>query len=336
MDSLTHIVLGAAIGEVTLGKKIGNRAILWGAVLSIIPDLDVFITPFLKPVDALFFHRGISHSILALLILIPITGWLISKIEKKHDIKLNTWYLFTSLPLISHIFIDCFNTYGTGILEPFSNIRVAYDSMAIIDFFFLLPLIFTVIWILFIPYQKNIRRKIAWVGLSIATLYFSFSIFNKIIVENRAKEQLTVQGIKFNRLLTTPAPLSNFFWTLVAENDSGYYISNFSNFDKTKAIKFRFVSSNSYFLIALCDRKDINDIKEILRFTKGFYTVEKDKSENLWIYDLRFASLDIDNEKAYVFSFELKETPWGLEVSRSHPNRRINIKTIKKYFERIF
>ena len=40
MDSLTQIVLGAAVGEVVLGKKIGNRAMSWGAVGGAIPDLD--------------------------------------------------------------------------------------------------------------------------------------------------------------------------------------------------------------------------------------------------------------------------------------------------------
>ena len=42
MDSLTQIVLGAAVGEVMLGRKVGNRAILWGAVAGTIPDLDVY------------------------------------------------------------------------------------------------------------------------------------------------------------------------------------------------------------------------------------------------------------------------------------------------------
>ena len=41
MDSLTQIVLGAACGELAAGKKIGNRALLWGAIGGTIPDLAV-------------------------------------------------------------------------------------------------------------------------------------------------------------------------------------------------------------------------------------------------------------------------------------------------------
>lgn len=63
MDSLTQIVLGAAVGEVILGKKLGNKAMVWGAIAGTIPDLDIIGNLFLSDLDALAFHRGISHSI---------------------------------------------------------------------------------------------------------------------------------------------------------------------------------------------------------------------------------------------------------------------------------
>ncbi|MGK0391303.1 MAG: inner membrane protein [Maribacter sp.] len=63
MDSLSQIVLGAAVGEAVLGKKIGNRALAIGAVAGTIPDLDIIANPFLSEIQALDFHRGISHSL---------------------------------------------------------------------------------------------------------------------------------------------------------------------------------------------------------------------------------------------------------------------------------
>ena len=63
MDSLSQIVLGAAVGEATLGKKVGNYAMLWGAIAGTIPDLDVFASRFTDNVTALEIHRGFSHSI---------------------------------------------------------------------------------------------------------------------------------------------------------------------------------------------------------------------------------------------------------------------------------
>jgi len=62
MDSITQIVLGAAVGEVTMGRKLGNRAMVWGAIAGTIPDLDVLANFVVDDIAALAFHRAISHS----------------------------------------------------------------------------------------------------------------------------------------------------------------------------------------------------------------------------------------------------------------------------------
>ena len=61
MDSLTQIVLGAACGEAVAGRKLGNRAMLWGAIGGTIPDLDVFAGFFTDEITSTAFHRGFMH-----------------------------------------------------------------------------------------------------------------------------------------------------------------------------------------------------------------------------------------------------------------------------------
>ena len=75
MDSLSQIVLGAAVGEVVLGRRIGNRAMIWGAVAGTIPDMDVLGKFFLDELDNLGFHRGISHSLLFSFVGAVAFGW---------------------------------------------------------------------------------------------------------------------------------------------------------------------------------------------------------------------------------------------------------------------
>ena len=82
MDSLTQIVLGAAVGEAVLGKKLGNRAMLWGAIAGTIPDLDVFIKYFTDEITSTELHRGVSHSLVFSIIMAVILGWLVNKNEK--------------------------------------------------------------------------------------------------------------------------------------------------------------------------------------------------------------------------------------------------------------
>ena len=64
MDSITHIVLGAALGELFLRKKIGNKGAILGAIIATIPDLDILFVPFFDDYQKLVIHRGYSHSIL--------------------------------------------------------------------------------------------------------------------------------------------------------------------------------------------------------------------------------------------------------------------------------
>lgn len=82
MDSLTQIVLGASVGEVVLGKKLGNRAMLWGAIAGTIPDLDVFIKFFTDEITSTELHRGVSHSLVFSILMAIFLGLLVNKNEK--------------------------------------------------------------------------------------------------------------------------------------------------------------------------------------------------------------------------------------------------------------
>ena len=64
MDSVSQATLGAAVGELVLGKKVGKKAPLWGATAGTLPDLDVLTAPFLSESAQLGVHRGVSHSLL--------------------------------------------------------------------------------------------------------------------------------------------------------------------------------------------------------------------------------------------------------------------------------
>ncbi len=82
MDSLSQIVLGAAVGEVVLGRRIGNRAMVWGAVAGTIPDMDVLGKYFLSELDNLAFHRGISHSLLFCVVGALGFGWVTDRLYR--------------------------------------------------------------------------------------------------------------------------------------------------------------------------------------------------------------------------------------------------------------
>lgn len=333
MDSLTHILIGAVAGEATLGKKIGNKAIYWGAFIGSIPDFDVFFSPFLKPVDGLFFHRGITHSFLFTIVFVPLLAWILQKVNKKSDTNYMDWALITFFAMLSHISVDFFNTYGTGYFEPFSNTRFAFDSMAIIDVFIIFPILLLLIPILVLNKTRNQRRLLAWFGIIFLIGYFTFSVLNKMNVEKIVKEQLASQMIDYNRILTSPLPLTNFMWIVIAESDKGYNLGYYCNFDQKQTIQFRYLARNAEYLNSI---KNNEEIKDLIRFTKGYYKVDSISKNEVTVYDLRYGSLDFNDEKAYVFTFGIKETSTGVEITRAHPERSINFATTEKYFKRVF
>lgn len=80
MDSLTQITLGAAVGEAVLGKKVGSRAMLWGAIGGTIPDLDVFANFVTDEISALAFHRAITHAFAFAALAPVVMGFLIHRL----------------------------------------------------------------------------------------------------------------------------------------------------------------------------------------------------------------------------------------------------------------
>ncbi len=79
MDSLTQVVLGASVAEATLGRKVGNKAMLWGAIAGTIPDLDVITRYLTDPISANLMHRGITHSLFFSLLAAPIFAWCVKR-----------------------------------------------------------------------------------------------------------------------------------------------------------------------------------------------------------------------------------------------------------------
>ena len=216
MDSITQGVLGAAIGEAFLGKKIGNKGAIIGAIVATIPDLDVVLYLFYDKFEMLSIHRGFSHSIAFSFLGAFIIAFILSKIKWFERITLKLLLLFTWLCLFTHILLDAFTAYGTQLFLPFSDKRLGFDSINVVDPIYTIPLIvglFLSIWI----YRTNDKRsKFKKYGLIISSLYLIFTLVNKEIVKTKVETRLADQNIEYNSLLTMPVGIANINWYGVA------------------------------------------------------------------------------------------------------------------------
>lgn len=330
MDSVTHIVLGAATGQVFLGSKVGSRAVFWGAIAGSIPDFDTFVTPLLSPASSVLFHRGPTHSILFALIIAPILGYIISAIHKDNNFR--KWTMMGLVAILMHSVIDVFNTYGTELLFPFSNARLALDSIGIIDFTLLLPILTLLIVMMFKPKRSAARTKLATIILGYTLVFTIFTIGNKFIITNRVKKQLSEQNVSYTSLKTAPLPFTNLLWLALAEDSTGYHYGYISNLD-TKPIHLKYIKRNANLL---GDLIETDEVKKLMFFTDNYYAVQQNNENEIRFHDLRFGSMAFDSEDWYVFTFLISGNKDNFEVSRSKPERKFGWGTTEKYWQRIF
>ncbi|WP_298500150.1 metal-dependent hydrolase [uncultured Algibacter sp.] len=324
MDSLTQIVLGAACGEAILGKKIGNKALLFGAIGGTIPDLDVLVGSWLygNEIDAMLFHRGFMHSILFSVIAAFLLGWLFYKLYNSGK-RLNTttqkdWILLFFWSLFTHPILDCFTPYGTQLFAPFSNYRVAFNNIAVVDPIYTLPFLICMIVLMFFNRASNTRRIWLKWGIYMSSVYMFFTLGNKLYIDSVFRKSLKDSTINAIRFSTQPAIFNNILWYGIAETESTYFISDYSLFDlKNRFLNFREVPKQRDL-----NPQDYKDIKDLAWFSNQYYSVYKIGENEFQYNDLRYPLLDLDNPNTSVFSLNLYKD-----------ENRLNMKPFKPKFE---
>ena len=286
MDTLTHIVLGACIGEAIAGKQLGKKALLLGALAQNIPDCD-FVASFWLPVSGdVLAHRGFTHSILFALLVTPMLAWCSLKWLRQSGISYKKWILFWGIQILVHIFIDAFNAYGTGWFEPFSHYRVSFNTLFVADpLFTVWPAIATVALLIT---STAIRQRLLWAkaGVALSTIYLLAGIGFKLFIDHAVERDIHNKGIVADSYFTTPTPLNNLLWYVVLRNDSGYETGYRSVLDKG-ATELRYVSRNDSLLKPEAGNRDLG---QLLRFSRGYYTADM-WHDTLVLNDLCFGEM---------------------------------------------
>lgn len=330
MDSITQFTLGAAIGEAVLGKKIGNKAVLWGGFAGTIPDLDVMFSPFLDNIQKLGFHRGYSHSLMFAFIVGPILGWLFWKWYKNHPSQttLKDWITLFFLGIITHPILDSFTTYGTQLFLPFSDYRVGINNIFIVDPLYTVPFLLLLIAAMFFNRTSPTRRKLNNAGLIISSLYMLFTLGTKVYVDRVFAHSLQAQKMEYKRFMSATTPLNSILWYSVVEVDSGYYMGYYSLLDKDQNVHFDFIARNDSLL---SDIKDSYAADRVKWFSSGYYAVRPHEDpEQVKFYDLKFGKMGFEGSpEKFIFAFNLRKMPDGtveMHQTGEDGGRDMNIK----------
>jgi len=225
MDSITQAALGAGIAGAVLGRHYGRKALLAGAVLGTLPDMDVIIR-YADPLTKMISHRGFSHSVFVLtmvaLLLWAVFAPRLCKPDGLSDPSPGKLRLFTAiwLALITHPLLDAFTAYGTQLFWPLKPVPASWSSIFIVDPFFTLPLLLAVLWA---ALRGRAHSRALYGTLIWCVVYLGLSLAAKHTVETRARAALQAAGYTVVETFSVPQPLSILLWRVVTKTDDGTY-----------------------------------------------------------------------------------------------------------------
>lgn len=296
MDSITQAALGAAVGEALLGKKLGNRALAWGALFGTLPDLDVLTAPLLDTAGELAVHRGLSHSLLLMVVAsFALAPWLAKRWKKDKITRARAgWFVF--LAWSTHVLIDCFTVYGTDVFYPFPMKRVAFNNLFIIDLGYTLPLLVALVWLAFRKKTDPKRRKIGAWGLGLSTGYVALSFCAKALVSYGFDADLARRGTKFERRMEAPTPFNILLWRSVVDRGDEFWIGYRSIFElPSTPVKWTVVERHKEAFAPMADARE----GKILRRFSDDWWIARPTANGVWIADLRFGEMREWNTKKH-------------------------------------
>lgn len=303
MDSVSHMVIGAAIGEMLLGKKIGRWGMLLGAIAKSVPDFDLFYTGLSDPRAYMCEHRAHTHSLfIEALYAIPI-AWLLVKLFKE-KVSFKRMLVFMLACLWGHSLLDWCTNFGTQLLLPFTNENYSLNSLAIIDLLFTIPMLLMILIAIFYKKNEARRNKLAQATLMYCCMYLGLTFVNKAQAEYIVQESIAKNNIPVTAHMTNPTMLNNVLWYAVGSNDSTVFIGEFSLLHRQNPITWHSYSRHQHLLQQGKSKKDI----EILKWFGDPYTIAQTNGDTLNMYAVKFGRTNMQEselKKTFVFHYKL-------------------------------
>ena len=341
MDSITQAALGAAVGELMLGRKLGNRALLWGMLFGTLPDLDALVSFFLDTTNNLIWHRGPSHSLLVMIIAsFAIAPWLARR-WKKEKITRGLAGAFVFAVWSTHVLIDCFTVYGTSVLWPFTETRVAFNNLFIIDPLYTAPLLVTLIWLPFLRTKKQLpkRRRLGGWGLGLSTGYVGLSLLAKWAASTGFDADLQRRGVAFSRRMDAPTAFNILLWRSVVDRGDEFWVGYRSVFEfRDTPVRWTVYPKGKD---AFFPYSEMREVKTVAWFADDWWIARR-HAQGIWLGDLRFGETrawgdrmeTVDNRLSFSWVFYPKVE--GEKLRQVMPEDRNAGETMVRLARRIF
>lgn len=307
MDPLTQGALGATAASAAGGGH-GRMAaaVIAGGLSGMAPDLDVLIRSDQDPLLFLEYHRQFTHA----LAFIPVGALLCALVL--HPV-LRQWqgfrlsYLYCVLGYATHGLLDACTSYGTQLFWPFSDWRVAWNWIAVIDPLFTLPLVALLLAAVLRRQPWPARLALGW-----AVAYLALGSLQGFRAHQAVEALASYRGDSPRQVLVKPSFGNLLVWKTVYASD-GYYHVDAVRLGGDVLVypgrRARLLDIGRDFPRLLPGSQQADDVGRFRRFSSGYLALEPGSPDR--IIDVRYSM--VPNEV---------DPLWGIEIAPQAPPER--------------
>ena len=312
MDILTQGLLGGVLAQSVANKEETKLATLIGVIAGLLADADIFIYSSNDPLLNIEFHRHFTHSLffipfgaaIAMALLWPFL---------KNRLPVRRLYLYSLLGYSMSGLLDACTSYGTHLLWPFSDERIAFNVISIIDPLFTLSLFIALLYSLRVK-----RQRIAHIGLLVAVAYMLIGYIQLQRATNVAENLMASRGHQSTKVLVKPTLGNLVLWRSVYIYQDKIYVD---------AVRVGLLAENKVFEGESVDKLSVkthlssleqpsvlyNDVQRFSVFSDGFVAINPIQ-KNI-IGDLRYSMLPTSIKPL-----------WGIVVDIDNPHEHADYK----------
>lgn len=315
MDPLSHAVTGAAIGAL-IGGRPGLRAgVIAGALAGMSPDLDIFLRSASDPLLHLEFHRGFTHSLFFAPILALASAALFHPfLRSQLPFARNLLVCLAAIWL--HGLLDAATSYGTNLYWPFSNARVGWNMVAVIDPLYTLAALGLVA-------ASIVRRRLRWSAL--ALIWMAGYVALGGVQRDRAQRAIEAEALRRGHGAITaeakPSIFNQIVFRTVYRTEESYFVDAvrvgyFGSIKIYPGTEVPIFDQATAFPDLPDDSRLAKDIERFGHFSMGFLYQVPEEPEI--VADLRYALVP-----------NAIDPLWGIRVDPAHADKHAPFETFR-------
>jgi inner membrane protein len=285
MDPVSQGTVGAAFAQGASNKRNIFKVGFVGFLAGLAPDLDVLIRSETDPVLFLEYHRQFTHSFF----FIPLGALLVSLFVfpfVKASLSFKKTYLASLLGYATHGLLDACTSYGTLLFWPFSNERITWNNISIVDPLFTIPAL-----ILVVVAMKTGQRMFSFMAIGWIIFYLGLGFVQYERAASAATVLAQSRGHNPERLTLKPSFGNLILWKSIYQHDNSFYVDAIRSVGSSTWCSGQATSIFNYasHLPALEEGSQQNkDIERFRWFSQDYLGFDKERS---LVTDVRYSLL---------------------------------------------